>query len=86
MALSKDTVLDRIEIVEDGTIQVRRAVYILEDGVRVTDARYARVVFTPGSDMTGQPLVIQRVANAVWTPAVIAAYQAKVAAAAAAIQ
>lgn len=79
MALTKDTVLDKIEILEGGHIQVRFAQYILEDGERVTDPKYRREAFVPGADVSKQPAVVRQIANLIWTPAVIAVYKAKVA-------
>lgn len=44
MALSKETVIDRIEITENGSVQIRHATYFLEDGVRVAGPHYHRGV------------------------------------------
>lgn len=82
MALTKDTVIDKIEIDEYGVISIRRATYILEDGVRVSDARYHRKALTPGQDVTQESAKVRAVAVAVWTPKVIADYQALVTASA----
>ena len=80
MALSKNTVIDRIEILETGHIQVRRATYIEEDGVRVTDPRYSRRVYEPGDDVGVEHAKVRAIASVVWTPAVIAAHLARKAA------
>lgn len=42
MALTKETVIDKIEIDEYNNISVRRATYILEDGVRIAGPMYQR--------------------------------------------
>lgn len=42
--LAKETIVDRIELVGD-SIQVRRASYVTEDGVRITDATYHRTSY-----------------------------------------
>jgi hypothetical protein len=76
MALTKETVVDRIEITEDGSIQVRRGTYILEDGVRIEGPRYHRTAYVPGADISAEPARVRAIAQVVWTPAVIAAYQA----------
>lgn len=83
MALTKETVLDRTEITEDGTLQLRFATYVLEDGVRITDAAYHRRVVEPGDSTAGLPDRVVKVAAAVHTPDVIAAYRNKRAQAAA---
>jgi len=80
MVLSKQVVIDRIEILENGILQVRRGRYILEDGVRIAGPEYQRRVYVPGEDVSAEPPRVQAVAAAVWTPAVIAAYQAEQAA------
>jgi hypothetical protein len=80
MALTKETVVDRIEILEDGTLGIRRASYIVEDGVRISDARYHRAAYVPGADISAEPPRVRAIANIVWTAQVVAEYKAKVAA------
>jgi hypothetical protein len=41
---------------------------------------YHRSSLTPGQDLTGQPAQVVAIANTVWTPEVISAYQAMLAA------
>lgn len=79
MALSDKTVIDKIEILENGVIQVRRARRFFDDTDMVAE-RYARTVLEPGQDVLNQPLRLQAICNVVWTPAVIAAYRASKAA------
>ena len=79
MALTKETVTDKIETLENGTIQVRTATRIDEDGTTLSSS-FHRHVLTPGQDLTDQDPKVVAIANAVWTPAVIAAYEAMVAA------
>lgn len=75
MALTKDTVIDKVEILEDGTIQVREATRVMDSGDLIGE-RYHRYVLTPGQAVADQPNRIQRICTAVWTPAVVSAYQA----------
>ena len=79
MALTKEQVIDKIEVVENGTLQVRQVTRIMEDGQQLSSS-YHRWSFAPGSDVTDQPANVQAIATAAWTPAVIAAYQAQLAA------
>jgi hypothetical protein len=60
-------------------IQCREANIVEKDGVEVgrTYHRYCRV---PGEDVSGDCAELQAVAAALWTPEVIAAYQAHIAA------
>jgi len=57
MALIEKQIIDKVELTEINTIQVRTATIIEKDG---TDPK------------------VQAIANAIWTPEVIAAYQALV--------
>jgi len=75
MALTKTTVVDKIETLENGTIQVRTATRVLEDGA-VLSSVFHRHVLNPGQDLTDQDSKVSAIATAVWTPEVIAAYQA----------
>ena len=79
MALEKQVTIDKIEVVENGTLQVRQVTRILEDGKELSSS-YHRWSFAPGSDVSGQPANVQAIAAAAWTPEVIAAYEAQVAA------
>ena len=56
-------------------IQCRRADIIEKDGVEVGKT-YHRHVRTPGEDVSNDCEELQAVATALWTPEVIAAYQA----------
>ena len=65
MSLSKETVVDKIEVLEDGTIQVRAAIRVLEDG-EVLSSSYHRHVLQPGDDLTNEDPKVVAVANAAW--------------------
>jgi len=79
MALTETTKVDQIEITENNHIQVRTATVIEKDGVEVTRTHH-RCSFYPGSDVSNEDPKVQAIANAIWTPEVIAAYQASIAA------
>lgn len=79
MALEKQIAIDKIEVIEDGSVQVRQITRVLEDGVELS-ANYHRWVLHPGADLTGQAARVAAIATATWTPEVIAAYQAQQAA------
>ena len=80
MALTETKVIDKIEVVENGTLQVREATRISKDGEQIAQT-YHRWSFAPASDVSTMPANVQAVAAAVWTPEVIAAYEAQQAAA-----
>ncbi len=48
------------------------------DGDVVKASTYNRYCLTPGSDLTGQPEQVVAIANAIWTPEAIAAYNASI--------
>ena len=75
MALTKETVVDQITVTENGIILYREATRIMEDGKELTKT-YHRTSLTPGQDLSGQPSKVVSIAQAAWTPEVIAAYQA----------
>ena len=81
MSLSKEVVIDKIEVVENGIIQVRQVTRIMEDGQQLSSS-YHRWSLTPGQDVSDQPANVQAIANAVWTEEVVAAFEAAQAAAA----
>jgi hypothetical protein len=76
MALTETKVIDKIEVVENGTLQVREATRILKDGEQIAQT-YHRWSFAPGSDISAMPSNVQAIADAAWTLEVIAAYQAQ---------
>ncbi len=79
MALQQTTIIDRIEITEDGTIQVRQRTDIFDDVTPtvILASAYHRESLTPGQDLTGQDPKVVAIANVVWTPEVISSYQAQ---------
>ena len=79
MALTKETVVDQITVTENGIVLYREATRIMEDGVQLSQT-YHRTSLTPGQDLSGQPEKVVAIAQAAWTPEVIAAYEAQVAA------
>lgn len=76
MALSKVTVVDQITVTENGTVLYREATRIMEDGTQLSQT-YHRTSLTPGQDLSGQPANVVAICNTVWTPEVIAAYEAQ---------
>ena len=65
MAIIELSVIDKIEVLEDGQIQVRRADKVLRDGVEIAKT-YHRSVLAPGDDLTNQDPRVVAVALAVW--------------------
>jgi len=83
MALTKETVVDKIEVLEMGQVQVRTATKVLENGV-VLSRSFHRHVLEPSNkdsgswqdtDISGQDARVQAIANATWTAEVKTAFQ-----------
>lgn len=77
MALEKQVVVDKIEVIENGCVQVRTATRIVEDG-NVISTSYHRHVVCPGNDYSQEDARVQAICAATHTSEVISAYQAKV--------
>lgn len=73
--LIERTVFSLCEVLPSAVLQVRMANQIV-DGETVKAQTYNRYCLAPGSDLTGQPEQVVKIANAVWTPEAIAAYNA----------
>jgi hypothetical protein len=78
MALTKETVVDKIEVLERGQVQVRTATRVLEDGTQLSQS-YHRHVVEPSvktgdtwadTDISGEDARVQAVATATWTDSV----------------
>jgi hypothetical protein len=76
MALSKRQEFGKIEVLPDGQIQLREDRVIEEDGVEVART-YRRSVLEPSATLPTIDPRVRAIANAIWTPTVVAAYLAK---------
>ena len=83
MAITKETVVDKIEILEIGSVQVRAATVIKEDDNELNRS-FHRHVLEPSvkngdtwedTDISGEDAKVQAICNAVWTDEVKTAYQ-----------
>ena len=79
MALTEKTIIDKIELIENNSIQVRTATVIEKDGTELTRTFHRHVV-APGADITNEDPKVQAIANAIWTEEIIAAYSASISA------
>lgn len=75
MAITKTTVVDKIEVV-GWHIQVREATYFEEDGVPASSKSFSRYVLNPDSSLDDQPQRVVDVANGAWDADTRAAYEA----------
>ena len=75
MALIEKQIVDKVELVQSNSIQVRTANIIEKDGTEIART-FHRHVLSPGDSIVNEDPKVQAIANAVWTEEVIAAYQA----------
>jgi hypothetical protein len=75
MALEKVQIVDRIEVLENGSVQVRTKTIIMEDGKQIS-GNFHRHVVAPGSDYSAEDARVQAICAATHTAEVIAAYKA----------
>lgn len=72
--ITEKSIISKIEILEDGQIQVQRANLVLRDGT-VIAKEYHRQVLAPGDSLASQDANVAAHARLAWTPAVVAAYK-----------
>jgi hypothetical protein len=75
MSLEKVVSVDLIEVVENGSVQVRTKTAIKEDGVEIS-SKFHRHVVAPGDDYSGEDARVQAICAATHTADVVAAYKA----------
>jgi hypothetical protein len=77
--LEKIEIVDRIEVIENGCVQVRIRTTIVEDGKQISGT-YHRHVVAPGDDYSGEDARVQAICAVTHTADVIATYKAAIAA------
>tara|TARA_A100001015_G_scaffold268643_1_gene319657 strand:- start:48 stop:341 length:294 start_codon:yes stop_codon:yes gene_type:complete len=88
MAITKEAVVEKIEVVGSWNVQVATDTVIKEDGVELSRSRHRHVLqpYTSSkdsddkwthtdTDISGEDSAVQAVANAVWTDTVKANYK-----------
>jgi hypothetical protein len=75
MALEKIQIVDRIEVVESGVVQVRTATRVIEDGKQISNTFHRHLV-VPGNDYSAEDARVQAICAATHTAEVITAYEA----------
>ena len=83
MALTKETVVDKIEVLEMGQVQVRTAIRVKEDGAVLSSSFHRHVVMPrtklgdtwEDTDISAEDARVQAIATATWTSSVKTAYQ-----------
>ena len=75
MALEKIAIVDQIEVVENGSVQVRTCTSVMEDGKRISGT-FHRHVIAPGDDYSNEDPRVQAICAVVQTPNVVANFKA----------
>jgi hypothetical protein len=79
MSLEKIEVVDLIEVIENGIVQVRTCTRIKEDGKQISST-FQRHVVAPGDDYSAEDARVKAICSVTHTTAVVSAYQAAIAA------
>jgi hypothetical protein len=77
VALEKVNIVDLIEVIENGCVQVRTKMAIMEDGQQISGT-FHRHVIAPGDGYANEDARVKAICKAVHTPAVVSAYKASV--------
>jgi hypothetical protein len=77
MTLASTTMIDKVEVLANGILQVREAEIITKDNVEISQS-YKRWTLNPTDSLEGQDSKVVAIANAVWTDEVKSAYRAMI--------
>jgi hypothetical protein len=75
MSISKKLIVDRIEVLKNGTVQIRTKTSIVEDGKEISGI-FHRHVIAPGDDYSKEDSKVVAICAVTHTTEVIFAYQA----------
>ena len=67
--------IDKVEVIGTWHVQVRQKTAIMKDGVELT-ATFHRWALAPGESLPFENAQVEAICAAVWTPEVVAAYEA----------
>ena len=73
--LEKIEIVDRIEALESGVVQVRTKTAIMEDGKQISGTFHRHVV-APGNDYSAEDARVKAICKATHTAAAVTAYKA----------
>jgi hypothetical protein len=74
MSLEKVTFVDLVEVLENGSLQVRTKTAIKENSIEIS-TKFHRHVVAPGDDYSAEDAKVQAISAAVHTPEVVEAYK-----------
>ena len=79
MTLLKTEIVDLIEVLENGNVQVHTRTAILEDGIEIS-SKFQRHVIVPGQDYANETNRVKAVCSAVHDAFTVDSYKAAIAA------
>lgn len=74
--IEKNVSVDRIEVLENGCVQVREKISIIENNVEIS-ASFQRHVVAPGDDYSQESDRVKAICQLVHTPEAVQAYKDK---------
>jgi urease accessory protein UreE len=74
--ITEQSIIDSINVLQDGQIEIRRVDVVLKDGVEIAKT-YHRHCLNPGDDLNAEEPRVASVAQAVWTPEVVTTWESK---------
>lgn len=78
MRITEESLVDSINVIESGHVQVRRVTRVMKDGEAIAKT-YHRHVLSPGDDLANEDPKVQAIAKAAWTKDVISGHQTRIA-------
>jgi len=75
MAITKELIVDRIEVLENGCVQVRTKTAIMENGKQISGTFHRHVV-APGDNYSKEDARVKAICAATHTADVVSAYKA----------
>tara|TARA_R110000868_G_scaffold379848_2_gene645793 strand:+ start:473 stop:721 length:249 start_codon:yes stop_codon:yes gene_type:complete len=75
MGLAKVEIVDKIEVIENGCVQVRTKTTIMENNAQISESFHRHVV-APGDDYSAEEARVKAICAATHTKSVVDAYKA----------
>lgn len=75
MAFVETKIVDQITVTENGSVLYREATRVLRDNEQIAQTFHRTSLF-PGAELSDVPAYVAAIAQAAWTPEIVAAYKA----------
>lgn len=74
--ITKETIIEKIEIKKDGTVKVREKTIFMEDGVKVGEDAQKKIIY-PGQSFDKEKSYVKNIISAAQTPDVVQKFKYK---------